>query len=206
MTNQNDNSINDSADEKLAIYDAAHQRIGIKRRQDVHRDGDRHYVMHCWVYVKSKDALVIQKRSPLKRFGGGQYDVSCAGHYSADEDFTATRELFEELGIEVKYEQLAHVFDFEETFFYDGMVDREIARVHLLIWHDAVFAPVITEEVERILLVKRLDFIALMKKQVSTIQNIDTGDAVTMNRSTFVQRNPRYFQRICEMLMQMEVD
>jgi isopentenyldiphosphate isomerase len=198
--------MNDSADEKLAVYDAAYKKIGVKRRQDVHREGDRHYVMHCWVYIESKDALVIQKRSLFKRFGGGQYDVSCAGHYSADEDFTATRELLEELGIEVKYEQLEHIFDFEETFRYDGMVDREIARVHLLVWHDASFSPMITEEVESVLLVRRLDFIALMMNQVSTIQNIDSGETVMMNREAFVQRDPQYFERICVMLTQLEPD
>jgi isopentenyldiphosphate isomerase len=189
--------MNDSADEQLAVYDAAYQKIGNKRRYEVHRDGDRHYVMHCWVYIESKDAVVIQKRSEQKKFGGGKYDVSCAGHYSAHEDFTATRELIEELGIEAQYDQLQHLFDFEEVFRYDGMCDREIARVHLLVWPESALTPTVADEVESIFLVGRLDFMALMTDSASQIESIDGNPKVKMRRSNFVERDRQYYQQIC---------
>ena len=48
------------------IYDEALRHIGVKRRDDVHRDGDWHQVFHCWVIGREANGdpfLILQKRS-----------------------------------------------------------------------------------------------------------------------------------------------
>ena len=108
----------ESFDEMLDVLDERHRIIGTKRREEVHKDGDFHYVLHCWVIIPSTKEIILQKRAPEKLYGGGLYDVSCAGHYSAGESMTSTRELDEEMGIQVPYTTLRKVFEFEEHFKY----------------------------------------------------------------------------------------
>jgi len=54
----------------------------VKDRNDVHRDGDWHKAVHIWI-INFKGELLIQKRSPNKDTGAGQWDISAAGHMPA---------------------------------------------------------------------------------------------------------------------------
>ena len=74
--------------------------IGLKKlRSEVHRDGDWHRTIHCWVYRKGE--LLLQLRGPNQEANPNKWDISCAGHISAGEDMWigAIRELEEELGL-----------------------------------------------------------------------------------------------------------
>ena len=95
--------------ELFDIYDEALNHIGVKRRDDAHRDGDWHQVFHCWVIGREANGepfLVLQKRGGRLDYPG-KIDISAAGHLAAGESARdGLRELEEELGLRVAYEEL----------------------------------------------------------------------------------------------------
>ncbi|HEX2621418.1 MAG TPA: NUDIX domain-containing protein [Phototrophicaceae bacterium] len=101
-------------EELFDIYDDNLEKIGVKPRSQVHRDGDWHRSFHCNVIYRDaqgKDWMVLQKRAPDKDTFPNCFDVACGGHYSAGEDLetTALRELDEELGLKVAFSNLIFV-------------------------------------------------------------------------------------------------
>ncbi|MYD10259.1 MAG: NUDIX domain-containing protein [Chloroflexi bacterium] len=95
--------------ELFDIYDEALNHIGVKPREQVHRDGDWHHVFHCWVIGRDPDGaafIVLQKRA-LDRDYPSKIDISAAGHLEAGESVCdGVREIEEELGLRVAFEDL----------------------------------------------------------------------------------------------------
>jgi isopentenyldiphosphate isomerase len=123
--------------ELLDIYDENLNRLGVKERDAVHRDGDWHRVFHCWVIYRDAagcDFMVLQKRGPDKDIFPNVLDVSVGGHYAAGESMAdGVREVREELGIEVAYVDLIPVGIRITVARYAGLIDREFADNFLLI-------------------------------------------------------------------------
>jgi isopentenyldiphosphate isomerase len=133
-------------DELLEVYDAAGRPTGIaKRRADIHRDGDWHLAFFCWIVRRTRGAssssdgrgeleIVLQRRAATKDVWPGRFDASAAGHVRFGESVTdATREIEEELGLQVEARELRHVLRHrQEHVHQSGLVDREIHDVHLV--------------------------------------------------------------------------
>lgn len=130
--------------EYFDIRDWDGNRTGkMKERELVHRDGDIHGTAHVWVIRSNKETcrpeVLLQKRSKEKDIFPGCFDVSAAGHLGAGEDFpeAAVRELKEELGLEIKPEELERLFLNQETvrrtFHGKKVYDREVSAVYVLI-------------------------------------------------------------------------
>ena len=68
--------------EYLDILDEEGNKIGIKSRQDVHRDGDWHKVAFIFV-VNDKGEIILQKRSKEKESNPNKWTASASGHLSA---------------------------------------------------------------------------------------------------------------------------
>lgn len=127
--------------EYVDIYDERMNRIGVKSKSEVHKNGDWHKSIHCWI-IRSDETgryIVFQKRSATKKSFPNFLDISAAGHYQAGEKIQdGIREITEELGIKVKYDELYYLgvkFDvykdekinnkeFCETFLYES--DRRL--------------------------------------------------------------------------------
>ena len=88
--------------EMLDIVDAEDKLIGVRARGDVHSLGLMHRSVHILVF-NSAGELFLQKRSQSKDSNPGLWDSSAAGHLEHGERYPdcATRELAEELGIDV---------------------------------------------------------------------------------------------------------
>ncbi|GMA63692.1 NUDIX domain-containing protein [Alicyclobacillus fastidiosus] len=96
-------------EELIDIYDEDLHHIGVATRTDVHAKGYWHKTFHCWVAMVQSGIpfVVLQKRHPTKDTNPNKLDVSCAGHLSAGEQVSdGVRELHEELGLAVAYEEL----------------------------------------------------------------------------------------------------
>lgn len=90
------------------ILDEQGNKTGkIKKREDVHRDGDWHKSVHIWI-VNDKNEVLLQKRSPNKDSHPNMWDISCAGHLIAGDTSIsgALREAKEELGLDLCSSQL----------------------------------------------------------------------------------------------------
>lgn len=100
---------NNSGVEYLDIYDDKMVHIGRAPRTEVHKKGYWHLAFQCWFIRKEKDKtyIIFQKRCPSKDTYPNLFDTSSAGHLSAGESIEdGVRELYEELGAEVKFQEL----------------------------------------------------------------------------------------------------
>lgn len=98
-------------DELFDVCDSLGRPLGMrKRRADVHRDGDWHRSIHCWVVGQSGDGtpyIVFQLRSESKDTSPGKLDATVGGHLAAGESVEdALRETEEEIGLELSMRDL----------------------------------------------------------------------------------------------------
>ena len=98
-------------DELFDVLDAAGKPTGrAKRRADVHRDGDWHRALHCWVLDVSdpvRPCLLYQRRGAHKDTWPSRLDVTVGGHYASGETLAEVlREVEEEIGQAVALDQL----------------------------------------------------------------------------------------------------
>lgn len=129
-----------SDDELFDILTPDGKRTGaLRRRCDVHRDGDWHGSVHIWV-IRELDGdveVLVQKRSEMKDSYPGCYDAAATGHIDAGEDAlrAALRELGEELGIVAKPADLILLdrLSISEDNIFNGkrFINNEICWVYL---------------------------------------------------------------------------
>jgi isopentenyldiphosphate isomerase len=116
-------------DELLDVFDERGWHVGIKRRGDVHRDGDWHLAFHLWVVTPG--GVLFQRRARDKSSWPGYLDASAAGHLLAGEAVRdGVREADEELGTAYVFDDLeplgVHRVDDPER---SGVVNRELQHV-----------------------------------------------------------------------------
>lgn len=103
----------------------------VKRRADVHRDGDWHRAVHIWVYGVDATGpfLLFNWRSLHKDTMPGRLDVTVGGHLGAGETVTdAFREVDEEIGASLDPNDLEFLFK-RQAF---GETERELQDVFLV--------------------------------------------------------------------------
>jgi isopentenyl-diphosphate delta-isomerase len=90
----------DDADEVFELVDAGGAVVGRAPRGECHARGLLHRAVYVWVF-DAAGRVLLQRRSPRKRIGAGQWDLSAAEHLAPGESFAAAaaRGLAEELGI-----------------------------------------------------------------------------------------------------------
>ena len=101
-------------DELFDVLDSVGKPTGrAKRRADVHRDGDWHRALHCWVLDVSnpeRPCLLYQRRGAHKDTWPSRLDVTVGGHYASGETLTdVLREVEEEIGQAVALEELVRL-------------------------------------------------------------------------------------------------
>lgn len=97
-------------DELFDVLDGTGLPTGaVKRRADVHRDGDWHRSFHCWVLLEGgpRPSILYQRRGLHKDTWPGRLDVTVGGHYGHGETLVdVVREVEEEIGVAVALDQL----------------------------------------------------------------------------------------------------
>ncbi|MEO8610649.1 MAG: NUDIX domain-containing protein [Chloroflexota bacterium] len=128
--------------EILDIYDEDLKLLGTKDRGAVHRDGDWHRVFHCWIAYRDtdgRDFLVVQRRGPNTQTFPNTLDITAAGHYQAGESIRdGVREVREELGIEVDFDQLIPLGVHISVGRFKGLIDCQFADVFLYIYNQDI--------------------------------------------------------------------
>lgn len=76
--------------ELFDLVDEADQVIGSERRAVVHATGLLHRAVYCWVF-DTQGQLLLQQRSPLKKIGASQWDLSVAEHLEPGEGYREVR-------------------------------------------------------------------------------------------------------------------
>jgi isopentenyldiphosphate isomerase len=158
-------------DELLDTFDEHGRPLGIKRRGDVHRDGDWHLAFHLWV-VRA-DGVLLQRRALTKGSWPGFLDASAAGHLLAGETIRdGLREVEEELGAVYAFDDLEalgvhRVADGER----DGRTNRELQHVFAVRDERALAAWTAFDrtEVDGLVLVGHDGFAALVAGAAGTV-------------------------------------
>lgn len=128
-------------EELLAVFDRDGKPTGESVPRSVaHSKGILHGASHVLICRQEQGRLqvLLQRRSACKDSYPGCLDISSAGHIEFGSDFveTARKELYEELGITARPEELVELFiQFEGhdgVFHGKPFVDREVNRVYLL--------------------------------------------------------------------------
>ncbi len=121
----------DHMKEYIDVLDQFGNKKGIiKTREEIHASGDYHRVVHIWIY-NDFGSILLQQRSFDRENHPGCWDISSAGHVHALESSIegALRELKEELGLEVKAEDLKLLATIKRE---KNPQNKELADVYIL--------------------------------------------------------------------------
>jgi len=119
-------------EEMIKIYDQDRNYIGTASRSEVHKQGYWHETFQCWIIQKENDLeyIFFQIRSDEKKDYPSLLDITAAGHILANETIEdGVREIEEELGISVSYEDLHVLGIIEDCIITNEINDREFAHV-----------------------------------------------------------------------------
>lgn len=105
-----------TSEEQLAVVDGKDRITGAASRTEVHANNLLHRAIHALVFNPPGEVF-LQLRSRGKDRHPLRWDSSTAGHVNAGEDYndTATRELQEELGVEIPLVRVAKLAASERT-------------------------------------------------------------------------------------------
>lgn len=120
--------------EILNIFDEHGKEIGQATRAEVHRVGHWHETFHCWFVAKEASTyyLYFQIRSQTKRDYPSLIDITAAGHILSEERIEdGIREVREEIGINVSFDELISLGTVKDRIVNKGMIDKELAHVFL---------------------------------------------------------------------------
>ncbi len=124
--------------ETFDILDCRGVKTGeIIARDEAHRTGVWHGAFHCLIIYErdGRGYALFQKRAVQKKIAPGKFDVSVGGHYASGEDaeIAGPREIKEELGLDVRFEDLVPLG--RRVFVYcftPGITEHEFQDVFLL--------------------------------------------------------------------------
>jgi isopentenyl-diphosphate Delta-isomerase len=103
-------------------------------KSEAHKKGYFHPTVHVWFYTKEREVL-LQKRGANKQTFPNYWDVSVAGHVSAEETIedAVLREVKEEIGIEISKSQLVKIDVRKNISLHpNGVKDCEYQHVFLI--------------------------------------------------------------------------
>lgn len=119
--------------ELIEHLDESGRVIGTVDKAVAHRDGLWHRSVHVWI-INGKGGMLFQKRCPEKSFFPNFWDCSFAGHVGAGEDsiVAALREGKEEIGLDIKENELEFLFTVKEKLVWKDIESNEFVDVFLM--------------------------------------------------------------------------
>lgn len=197
-------------EEILDVYDDQDRWIGTAAREEAHAKGYWHRTFHCWLARAGKDGeamVLFQQRSAGKDTNPGCFDITVAGHLVAGETpKDAVREIEEEIGLAVGFEQLTYLVTIKEDSegIYHGkrLIDREISDVfgYIADWELTQFR-LQEEEVAGVYEAPARELIALMEGTIAEIRaqgvatrggQLSRSEAIVTS-AAFVPRDMGYY-------------
>lgn len=192
-----------TAKELLDVFSPAMELIGVKPRDEVHREGLWHQTFHCWLLYRAQNTnyILFQKRHADKQDFPSQLDITAAGHLEAGEGpDDGVRELKEELGIDVPIGDLTSLGIFPNVIITDKIVDKEFSHVYLYEFKGQIADLVLQgDEVESIIQIEVDQFRSFIREHLDYITGQEymldqiTMREVELSRSDFVPHEQAYY-------------
>jgi isopentenyldiphosphate isomerase len=123
------------ADELVDIFDENYKCVGNELKSEARKSGHWVHSFHCWIVRNDEKGgyLQFQKRGADKDLFPNYLDITAAGHYRSGEKIEeGVREIQEEIGLKVKYEDLISLgikFDLAKI---GSIINRQFCHVFLL--------------------------------------------------------------------------
>lgn len=197
--------------ELLKTFDHRGNITGVATREEIHRLGHWHETFHCWIVGREEgvDYIYLQLRSDRKKDYPSLLDITAAGHLLSDESVEdGIREVEEELGIRVAFEELESLGIIGYTIISDKLIDKEHAHTFIYkaapAWHDFKLQ---TEEVAGIVRTELSSFVGLWKGDVESIkiegilvdeQGVRSSIEKKVGKESFVPHPLDYFEKVLE--------
>ena len=114
-------------------YNYIGEKVGTVDKEIAHKKGLWHKSVHVWI-INDKNEILLQYRCADKSLYPNTWDVSFAGHISAEENSIEAliREGKEELGIDVELEKLNYIFTNREEIKYEQINSKEFVDIYIL--------------------------------------------------------------------------
>ncbi len=120
-----------SRDELIDIYDANMNLLGTAPRSQAHNEGLWHQTFHCWI-VSQTDKIWFQRRGLHVARHACKLDISSAGHLrSGEKPKDGTREIKEELGLDISFDKLTKLFTGKKVTTRPEYINREFTATYL---------------------------------------------------------------------------
>lgn len=201
--------------ELLKIFDEQYNVTGIASREDVHKWGYWHETFHCW-FVDAQ-YIYMQKRSGGKKDYPNLLDITAAGHLLAEEEIKdGIREVREELGIDVSFDQLISLGVLAYSVHHEQLIDNEFANVFFYMFNgDLDSFQLQHDEVAGIVRINNKDFIELWRgeREEVIIQGFEVKDNGVkqqiheiVGRDVFVSHDDAYYLAVIKGLEERIVD
>lgn len=204
--------------ELLNIFDDDRKQIGVASREVVHKKGYWHETFHCWFIRRENDQdyIYFQNRSREKKDYPDLLDITAAGHLLSHESvMDGIREVEEELGINVAFEDLVPLGVIGYCAEKENFIDKELA--HVFLYHSEHqlddFNPQL-EEVSGIVQIALNDFYELWFNGKETIAaegfEISMGKRILVSRlvakEDFVPHEDDYYRRVLHSIRELEIE
>ena len=105
----------------------------IEARDDCHKYGFWHKAVALFI-INSKNQVLLQKRSPNKKLWPNLWDISAGGHVLAGEfgEQALIREVKEELGIEVKENEIRYLASSTSTNLKGNIINNHFGECFII--------------------------------------------------------------------------
>jgi isopentenyldiphosphate isomerase len=206
------------------VYDERGNWTGTAERGDVHAQGLWHHTVHCWLVRQNEGGdehssakILFQQRSRKKDTNPGSFDITAAGHLAAGESpQDAVRELEEELGVKVTFEQLSEfgIIREQASGVVDGVpyIDAEVSHVYGLVTSMSLMDfRLQEEEVSGLYEADADELIALMEGKVKKlgVHGVELHDGkmqaakAVITCGSFVSRDYGYYIAVFQFLLKL---
>lgn len=196
--------------EVFDVYDENEQWVGTAERIEVHARGLWHRTFHCWLARPGEDGearVLFQRRSAGKDTNPGRYDITAAGHLVAGESpRDAVRELEEELGVAVSFEELTPIGTVREQLEGSARgiayIDREISDVFACVadWklsrlrlQEEEVAGVYEARADELIALIRGERMELLAQGVTLLDGRLSASEAIVTKDSFVPRKDDYY-------------
>lgn len=202
--------------ELINIFNEQRVPVGTATREDVHKYGYWHEVFHCWFLSKDEniDYIYFQLRSDNKKDYPSLLDITAAGHLLSTETVEdGTREIEEELGINVSLSELIPLGIVDYIVTREQLIDKEIAHMYVHRYSGTLDEFTLQqEEVSGIFIARFDDFYELWMngKEEIDIQGFvidDKGNRTNTNKKVgkeqFVPHEEAFYQVIVKRIAEL---
>lgn len=147
-------------EELFDVFDRSGNYLGVKPKSFCHSNNPGVYHKPVWVWIcNSKGEVLLQKRSPNKKWFPNRWDSSATGHVTAGETMISgcQREIFEEIGLNLKEQDIKFVGEYvadavwEIGQVYKAVADVEIADMSVQVEEVAELKWVTFDELEKLI-------------------------------------------------------